>query len=341
MRAEQRRSCRGEFVGAGVGVVEHRAAARLVPGDEVARIAAAGNIRRGQEASGLGMHQQRAVAPVAHEVAVVPALLDHHAGDAKGESAVAARPHAEPEIGLVGKPGLAGIDDDELGAARLCRRGARRVGEPGGAGVMAPEQHAAGVGEIQGGHADAEGIGAGVILVPVAELRGVDPVRTAEGVDQPLDPENAVGESGGAGRRHREGDALGAALVAQAAELAGGCRQRLVPADALPARIGIALGPRALHRIEQTIAAVDQLRRRPALDAKRAAGGMLRIRLDLDQAAVLHCRDAAAARAAERAVAAYFQRGASLRHRRLLAGGIVGCTFSDTRGAGNSRPGFP
>ncbi len=327
MGPEQRRTRGGGLIGAGGGIVEHRAIAGLVPGDQEARIAACGEIRGGEEAPGLRMQQQRAVAPVPHEVAVVPAFLDHHAGNAQREGAVAARPDAEPEIGLVGEAGLAGIDDDEPGASRLRRRGTGGVGEPGGAGIVAPEQDAAGIGEVGRRHAHAEGIGAGVILVPVAELGAVDPVRAAEGVDEALDPENAVGERGGAGGRHREGDALGAALVAEASELAGRCGQRLVPADALPPRIGVALGPRALQGIEEAVAAVDQLRRRAALDAERAAGGMVGIGLDLDQPAVLHRRDAAATRAAERAVAAHFQRRASLRHRRLLAGGIAAVTL--------------
>ena len=67
----------------------------------------------------------RPVAPVADEVAVVPAALDHDVGEAQRQRAVGARAHAQPDIRLAGEPDMARIDDDQLHAAleRLDRRG--------------------------------------------------------------------------------------------------------------------------------------------------------------------------------------------------------------------------
>ena len=61
-----------------------------------------------------------------------------------------------------------------------------------------------------------------------------------------------------------------------------------------PARIGIAPGPRALHRVQETVGRIHQLRRRAALHAEIPARGVGRIGLDTNQPAVLDDRDAPA-----------------------------------------------
>ena len=47
----------------------------------------------------------------------------------------------------------------------------------------------------------------------------------------------------------------------------GGHLQRFIPADLLPAGIGIAFRPGSLQRMQQAIRAVDQFRRRAAFGA--------------------------------------------------------------------------
>ena len=59
----------------------------------------------GQQPAGVGAHQVRPVAPLADEVAIVPAALDHQIGEAERERAVGAGPHPQPDIGLAGQAG--------------------------------------------------------------------------------------------------------------------------------------------------------------------------------------------------------------------------------------------
>src|SRR6185437_5936927 len=73
-------------------------------GEEATRVAACRKIGLDQQPPGVGAHEQRTVAPGADEVAVVPAALDHHIGEAERQGAVAARPRAQPQIGLGGEP---------------------------------------------------------------------------------------------------------------------------------------------------------------------------------------------------------------------------------------------
>ena len=76
---------------------------------------------------------------------VVPAALDHQVGEAERERAVGAGAHAQPDIGLVGEPGVARIDHDQPHAA-LQRVDRRRSHASGGkAGVVAPQDQAAGL----------------------------------------------------------------------------------------------------------------------------------------------------------------------------------------------------
>ena len=76
-----------------------------------------------------------------------------------------------------------------------------RPREPGGGGVVAPQQHAVGVGEV--GRADVGAVreARGEILVPVADLGGVDGVGAAVGADEALDPGNRIREVRAARRR--------------------------------------------------------------------------------------------------------------------------------------------
>ena len=60
--------------------------------------------------------------------------------------------------------------------------------------------------------------------------------------------------------------------VSDLAQLCSSRFQGFLPTDALPAGIGIALGPGAFEGIEQAVWVVDKLRRRPPLGAERLAG---------------------------------------------------------------------
>ena len=148
----------------------------------MARVAARRQVALGQQATGVGAHQQRPVAPGADEVAVVPAALDHQVGEAERERAVGAGPHPQPDIGLAGEADMARVDDDQPHAAlqRRDRRG--RVGEAGEARVVAPQDQAAAVGDVRhrpaaagADAADAIGVAGGEGAAPAAEVEMVIP----------------------------------------------------------------------------------------------------------------------------------------------------------------------
>ena len=142
--AVQREAGAVAVVLAGGGVIRHQPRRRAVPGEDAARIAVRFEVAFGQQAAGVGAHQVRPVAPLADEVAVVPAALDHQMGEAERQRAVGAGPHPQPEIGLAGEADMARVDDDQPHAALQRRDRGGRVGDAGEAGVVAPQdQHAA------------------------------------------------------------------------------------------------------------------------------------------------------------------------------------------------------
>ena len=91
--------------------------------------------------------------------------------DTEGESAVGARPHPQPDIGLVGETGAARVDHNQPRTSFERRIGGGRMGQPGKIWVVAPEEDAAGilkVRHINAGDTVAEGIQRGQITPPPA-----------------------------------------------------------------------------------------------------------------------------------------------------------------------------
>ena len=101
----------------GRGVVRHQPRSTLIPRKEPARIAIRRNVRLGQQPAGVGAHEMRPIAPLADEIAVEPAVLDHDIRDAERERAVGTGPHAQPQIGLAREPDMARIDHNQPHAA--------------------------------------------------------------------------------------------------------------------------------------------------------------------------------------------------------------------------------
>ena len=116
--------------------------------------------------------------------------------------------------------------------------------EPGGRGIVAPQQDAIRVGEIRRADVVAIGEAGREILVPVADLGGVDGVGAAVGANEALDPGNRILDVAAARRRDREGHLLGPVPIADRRHATGDLGQRLVPGDRNPAGIGGALGLR-------------------------------------------------------------------------------------------------
>ena len=122
----------------------------------------------GEEAPRILANQMWPIGPVFNELTIVPAIFDHHAGEAKRQRAVAAGPDAKPLIRLGRKTRMARIDDDELCAPGLCLGDSRTVSKPSDRGIMAPQHHAVGVFEIGDGHCDAKAVGENHFLAVTA-----------------------------------------------------------------------------------------------------------------------------------------------------------------------------
>ncbi len=152
----------------------------------------------------------------------------------------------------------------------------------------------------------AEGKTKAGVFVPVANMGGRNPVRTAVEIEKSAKPALDIVHRGAAlgslAERHR----FGAVLLADRQQFSRDVVEGFVPADPLPPRIGVGLGPGALERIVQAVRMINQLRRGFAFDAHDAAVGMIVIRLKLGHPAVLDGGDGGAVGGAEGAVAAHF-----------------------------------
>ena len=284
-------------------VVDHGTAASLIPRRVVRGRAADVEIGGGKKPPGVVAHQEGAVGPVADELPVVPALGDHDPGDAERQRAVRSRSHAQPLVGAARRPGATWVDDHQRGPARLHLDNRRRLGQVRVRRIVTPEQQAAGTLEVRRADVSAEGICGREVAVPGAHLLAPDEVGAAEHPHEAVDPRKAVGHRGASRCRQRERHRLRSVALGHLAHARGGPVERLVPANPCPTGVGLALRPRAAHRMEQAIGRVDELGRRAALHAEARARRMRGIGLDGHQPAVLHDRDAAAARAAQRAEA--------------------------------------
>ena len=172
------------------------------------------------------------------------------------------------------------------------------VGQAGEARVVAPEQDAGGVLEIRhrasrDAIADAERVTGRKDATPAAQLHRSAQVRAAEGAHQPLNPDRRIRDGGRRPGDLAEHHALRTVALRDLPEPRRRHLQRLVPADPLPARVGIALRACPFQWIEQPIRMVDKFRRRPPLRAERLAGRMRRIRFQGDKAAVFDAGDRA------------------------------------------------
>ena len=275
-----------DIVDAAFRVKCHRQAARGVPGDALAGLAGCVDIRFAEEAAVVFADEERAVGPVADEVAVEPAALDHDVSDRERQRRVGPGPHAEPLVGAVGEPDSSGIDDDEPRPAFERGDGGSGVDDPSQRRVVAPEQDASGplkVRHERAWHRRAEGIGSGEVAAPAAELHGDDVVGAAIGATETHDPVERIRDRRGRGRGGGEDHRLWTVLGGDAAEVRGDRVEGLVPPDLDPAGIGLALRSSPLQRTEEALRVVDDLRRDLALEAERLAGRMFGVGVEGDE----------------------------------------------------------
>src|SRR6266508_6076956 len=124
--------------------------------------------------------------------------MDH----AQRQRAVAAGTHAEPEIGFLGRTGLARIDHNKLSAARFGLIDSCRGRGPGGVGIETPEDNALRVIIIRRRRGHAVSVLGTPLSVPIANVERSEKAGAAESVSQAFKPARAVGNP--ASRRRAE-----------------------------------------------------------------------------------------------------------------------------------------
>ena len=233
-----------------------------------------------------------AVAPLVHEVEVIQALVDDGAQHGQRQRRVGAGAQGQPQVGLGGRLGIAGVDDDDLQAGLLQVGVAVHAAQRGGARVHAPKYQA-----LRGAQVGLEGRPAGHAGFrhergDPAQQRVVEAVRRAELVE-----EAAASPVVGARRAARRGHGLGAAFGLDLVELVGHFLNSLVVRDLLP--LALALFAHALERMVDAGGMVDMQQRARAAAAQAALAGVIRIAFDLDHIAILNVGEHAAVSMAE------------------------------------------
>ena len=239
-------------------------------------------------------HKEGSIGPALDVEILVEIVLDDEIDPCQTQGAVGAGLEVHVDVGLVAQVGHARVNrhigissrgDVDRGTAALVVVGDLGGSAPGDENARAVGGGHPGVGELGdhlGGH----------VARALADLPGGHRVGRAD----ELQP-RTVGVLGPDARSaaHEE-HGLAAVLVLELLELLGDGAVRLVPGDAHPARVGGALGVRALHGVVDAVGVVGGLDGRLALGAAVAhrVERRLGVALDLDRAAVLHGDDDAA-----------------------------------------------
>ena len=205
---------------------------------------------------------------------------------------IRAGPQRQPETGLLGQLGAAGIDDHQRGAlAQLLQQQAvDRALLVGPGHVAAPEHHQRAFLVKIGHRVEAAGVHAGDLARGVADVLDRHQVGRAEEVGQPDQGEVLQPLGHPLAESHRPG-AVGIPDFHQA----GGDRlQRFLPGNRLPSALAAAAG--ALQRLFQPVGVGQALGRNPALVADVAAvQKAVGIALDLDDLVALNPHQQSAA----------------------------------------------
>jgi hypothetical protein len=247
-------------------------------------------------------------------------VLDHQVGEAKGERAVRTRPQPQPDIRLTDEARTARIDHDQPHAPLLCGDRGGGVRQAGAAGVIAPQDQAAGLGDVRHGPtagadaADAVDIAGGTGTAPAAHIHIGEGIGRAEGAHQPLDEPSRIRDRSRGGGREAKGHGFRPILVRDPAHGGSGQIERRVPADPFPAWISLTLWAGAPQRMCQPFRVIDEFRRRPPLGAERLTSWVRGVGVKSGEAAIFHRRHCATARPAEGAIAVNALRAIMISH---------------------------
>ena len=281
-------------------------------------------------------HDERRVRPTFQELPVAQVVLQDEVAPAERQRVVGAGAQRQPVLGGTSQVRLARVHRDEgVGATGDVHHGA------GGVVVVrlrllgGPLHELRGVVDQLGPRPGLHVVDtAGEVARALAHLVGGHDVRGAEqkqrhagiGLHAPLTARAAPGEGG-----------LVAVLRGDLQDVVGDGLVGLVPGNAHPAGIVVALGVRALHGVLDAVGVVGRLNGRLALGAVVAHGEeAVLVALGANDLAVLHVHPHAALHLAAAAAA-----GADARDRRFGGGGVLvlGESSGGAGGAGNGSHG--
>ena len=230
--------------------------------------------------------EEGGVGPALDGQVVVELLLHDDARPGHEHGAVGAGAQGQVVVGLLAAVAHARVHADELlgvlhgldgAAAGVVVVGLGLVGTP----LHVHERPVLDRHEVEAG---AGGEAAHHAARALADLGRADVVHAAERAH-----ERAGGQAVHTAGAAHGGQPLPAPLLRDLAELGGDGVERLVPGDADPAGVGVALGVGALQRVAQAVGVVGGLERRLALGAAVAIGLLCAlVALDLHRATVLH-----------------------------------------------------
>ena len=287
------------------GIVKHQTACRI--GSNISPAPHnAGDLFFTQERSGLILHQQAGVAPAAQKICVIGLPRDQDLCQTHRQRPIPPRQDAQPMIRPLRIARSARINRQDLGPARPCCGDLRCLIQPDRTGVKPPQQDRIGVLIIGVKNARPIGELMRVVLVPVADFRGIDGVWTAKQPDEPLHPFDRVTHWRAARRGHAKANGLCPVACFDRLQPLRDILKRLLPRHPLPARIGIGFRGGATLRIKQAIRVAPNLRRGLSFQAERLSRRVIRGGFCRDQLIPAHLKAGPAARPAQTAKAVDF-----------------------------------
>ncbi|MNQ91577.1 hypothetical protein D3C85_1069670 [compost metagenome] len=233
-------------------------------------------------------HQSGRVRPRLNKAMIESAFVQQEVRDPHGERCIAARPHAKPDICLLGESCFPRINNKELRPGTPSLSDCMGLGQPGIRRVMAPQHDKPRMCVVRCRHTTAEGEHVGKIFVPVTNFGGVAGIGAAVPTNQTFNPIDTVAQGSSAGRRYTKGKGLCAATRFDIGHAASNFIQRFVPGNLNPAWVCGTLGLRAAHGMAEPVRVIDQFRSSFAFQAHGLTRWMLGVGTNCDQVIALN-----------------------------------------------------
>ena len=171
--------------------------------------------------------------------------------------------------------------------------------------IMAPKKKGPASLQVRGRLIHAEGVAKRRISMPVTDMRGGDPVRTTEGIEETSQPTLGVVDRRPAPSPFGQGHRKRPMLISYGRNALRDRVEGFLPTNPLPPGIGVSFGSCPALRVVEPVWMIDQVRGCPPLDAKHATVRMVRIGIESSYSTVFDRRYRGAMCGAEGAIPAH------------------------------------